>query len=166
MVCFQKERHFLPILFEDNDHRVTVDYKRYMNMLRKHFILVLRRRRVFDMDATMFQQGDAPPHCSKHTLEYLRQYFSGDRLNLKEDWQSVVLHAPLIWSCRTTLFGITEGESVSEQPKHNWQTERKHQEKIYGVPNDMLKRVVNDFITARLLDRTSTQLLNPQNAFG
>lgn len=85
MVCFQKERHFLPILFEDNDHRVTVDYKRYMNMLRKHFILVLRRRRVFDIDATMFQQGDAPPHCSKHTLEYLRQYFSGDRLNLKED---------------------------------------------------------------------------------
>ena len=48
----------------------------------RRFIPVIWRKRVVDLNTAVFQQDGAPPHCSNRTLEYLRQYFSGDRLIL------------------------------------------------------------------------------------
>ena len=70
-----------PYFFEDDDgHRVTMNADRYIEMLRRRFIPALRRKRGFDLDTVVFQQDGAPPHCSDHTLQYLCQYFLGDRL--------------------------------------------------------------------------------------
>ena len=49
--------------------------------------------------------------------------------DLEEDRHSMAFL--LSWSKPTGLhsLGLLEGESVSGQPKHNWQTERKHQKR-------------------------------------
>ena len=72
---------FGPYIFEDNDgNRVTVNAERYIEMMRRKFVPALRRKRGIDINTVVFQQDGAPPHCSNRTLEFLRQYFPGDRL--------------------------------------------------------------------------------------
>ena len=72
---------FGPYFFEDNDGNcVTVKAERYIEMMRRKFVPALGRKRGIDMNTVVFQQDGAPPYCSNRTLEYLRQYFSGDRL--------------------------------------------------------------------------------------
>ena len=72
---------FGPYFFEGDDAQtVTVNLEQYIDMLQRRFVLAIRRKRVVDLNTGVFQQDGAPPHCSNRTLEYLRQYFSGDRL--------------------------------------------------------------------------------------
>ena len=76
-----KWRIFGSYFSEDNDsNRVTVNAERYILMMRRKFVHAMRRKRDIDMNTVVFQQNVAPPHCSNRTLEYLRQYFPGDRL--------------------------------------------------------------------------------------
>lgn len=69
------------------------------------FILALRSGEAFNMNTVVCQQVGAPPHCSNCTLEYLRQYFSEDRLisrRTRNSWSPPP--TPLIWARWTTFF--------------------------------------------------------------
>ena len=98
---------FGPYFFEGDDGQtVTVYSERCINMLRRRFIPAIRRKRVVDLNTVVFQQDGAPPHCSNYTLEYLKQYFSGDRLDSRRTdnpWPRILQ----ISTPQTTSFGVT-----------------------------------------------------------
>ena len=72
---------FETYVFEDNDGNcVTVNIEQYIKMMPRKFVCELRRKKGIDMDIMVFQQDGAPPHCLNKALEYLRQYFPGDKL--------------------------------------------------------------------------------------
>ena len=65
-----------PYFFEDkNENRVVVDTDRYIALIWTKFIPALRRKRGVDMNAVIYLQDGAPPHCSDRSLEFLGQYF-------------------------------------------------------------------------------------------
>ena len=71
---------FGPYFFEDDADCVAVNAEWYIKVMQRKIIPALRRKRGIDMNTVVFQQDGAPPHCSNRTLEYLRQYFPGDKL--------------------------------------------------------------------------------------
>ena len=102
-----------PYFFEDDDgHRVTVNTDRYIEMLCRCFILALRRKRGFDLDTVVFQQDGAPPHCSDRTLQYLRQYFLGDRLISRRTDNPWLPYSPDLTPPGLFPLGLPKGESV------------------------------------------------------
>ena len=59
-----------------------VDTDCYIALMQTKFIPALRRKRVVDMNTAIYQEDEAPPHCSDRSLKFVGQYFPGDRLIL------------------------------------------------------------------------------------
>ena len=112
----EKKLHF----FEDeNENWVTVDTDRYNALMRKKFILALRRKRRVDMNTVIYQQDGAPPRCSDRFLEFLGRYFPGDGLisrRINFPWPP---YSPGLNPCTTSSGGTSRKGSVTIIPDHD-----------------------------------------------
>lgn len=109
---------FGPKCFADDDgHRVTVDSEPYIDKLRKGIITALMRT-AFHMNTVVFQQDGAPPHYSTRPLDYLSQYFPGNRLISRRTDNPAFPNSPDLSPSDYFLWGQLK-ESVSGHPKHN-----------------------------------------------
>ena len=81
--------------FEDaNGRAVTINTERYIEVLRK-FYADLARRRGVDRALQWFQQDGATPHTSNESLAWLQQRFPGRLISRRCDpeWS---LHSPVL----------------------------------------------------------------------
>ena len=77
-VALSKHGIIGPYWFEDDEHAITVNTERYLQILGKFWAALSRQRRVVRAEQ-WFQQDGATPHTSNDSLNWLRQLFP-DRL--------------------------------------------------------------------------------------
>ena len=114
-------------------------------LMRTKFIPALKRKRGVDMNSVIYQQDGAPPHCSDRSLEYLHQYFPGDRLISRRTdfpWPPYPpdLNPPDYFLSIKERIYITNPKSLADL-KDNIKSE------IMKIPIDMIKRVIDNFNT-------------------
>lgn len=135
-----------PYFFEDeNGRQVTVDTDRYLALMRKKFIPVLRRKRGVDMDTVIFQQDGAPPHCSNRTLEYPRRYFPGDRLISRRTDFPWPPYSPDLNPPDFFLWGYLKGRIYANNPQTLDALTTNIRREVRNMPADMIARVIVNF---------------------
>ena len=143
---------FGPYFFEDGDgRRVTANSERYIGMLRRRFIPAIRRKRAVDMNTVVFQQDGAPPHCSNRTLEYLRQYFPGDRLISRRTDNPWPLYSPDLTPPDYFLWGYLKARVYQDNPPTIERLKENIKREIRRIPRDMLERVIDNFNVLTML---------------
>ena len=136
---------FGPYFFEDSDgRRVTVNSERYIGMLRRRFIPAIRRRRAVDMNTVVFQQDGVPPHWSNRTLEYLRQYFPGDRLISRRTDNPWPPYSPDLTPPDYFLWGYLKARVYQDNPPTIERLKENIKREI-RIPRYMLERVIENF---------------------
>ena len=134
-----------PYWFEDDNGRpVTVNIERYVEMIQRKFIPALRRKHGIDMNTVIYQQDGATLDTSNVSLEYLRRYFSGDRLILHRTDNPWPAHSPDLSPPDFFLWGYLK-ERVYY---NNLQTKDALKENIrreIRIPGEMFDRVINNF---------------------
>ena len=136
---------FGPYFFEDSDgRRVTANSERYIDMLRRRFIPAIRRKRAVDMNTVVFQQDGAPPHCSNRTLEYLRQYFPGDRLISRRTDNPWPPYSPDLTPPDYFLWGYLKARVYQDNPPTIERLKENIKREI-RIPRYMLERVIENF---------------------
>ena len=135
-----------PYFFKnESGNQATVDTDRCIAHMRTKVISALRRKRGVNMNSVIHQQDDAPPHCSDRSLEYLRRYFPGDRLNSRRSdfpWPPypLDLNPPDYF-----LFGYLKERIYNNNPKPLADLKDNIKSEIMKISNDMIKRVIDNF---------------------
>ena len=114
-------------------------------MLRRHFIPALRMKGGFDLDSFFFQQDGAPPYCSNCTLQYLRQYFLGDRLISRRTDNPWPLYSPDLTSLDYFLSDYLKERVSEDNPDTIERLKKNIKREIRSIPNDVLERVMDNF---------------------
>ena len=68
------------------------------------------------MNNVIYQQDGAPPHCSNVSLDFLNEYFPGDRLisrRTNNPWPACCAHVLIEW------FGNTPGANKGDWLQRN-----------------------------------------------
>ena len=78
------------------------------------------------MNTIVFQQDGAPPHCSNRTLEYLRQYFPGEKLISRRTDNPWPTYSPDLTPPDYFLWGYLKAR-VSQDNPPTIETEGKYQ---------------------------------------
>ena len=141
-----KWRIFGSYFSEDNDsNRVTVNAERYILMIRRKCVHAMRRKRDIDMNTVVFQQNGAPPRCSNRTLEYLRQYFPGDRLISRWTDNLWPPYFPDLNPPDYFLWGYLKDRVSENNPQTTEVLKDNIRKEIRRITQEMLKRVVGNF---------------------
>lgn len=143
-VALSKHGIIGPYWFEDgNEHAVTVNTERYLQVLRK-FSAALGRRRGVVREAQWFQQDGATPHTSNASLAYLRQRFP-DRLISRRcdpEWSP---HSPDLNPPDFYLWGYLKDNVYKNNPPTIPDLKRTITAAIRAIPNEECVRVVENF---------------------
>ena len=137
---------FGPYFFEDGDgRRFTVNSEWYIGMLRRRFIPAIRRKMAVDMNTVVYQQDGAPPHWSNHTLEYLRQYFQGDRLISRRTDNPWPPYSPDLTPPDYFFWGYLKARVYQDNAPTIERLKENIKREIRRIPRDMLERVIDNF---------------------
>ena len=95
----------------------------------------------------MYQQDGAPPHCLDRCLEYLRQYFPGDRLISRRSDFPWPPHPPDLNPPDYFLWGCLKKRIYNNNPKSLADLKDNIKSEIMKKPIDIIKRVIDNFNT-------------------
>ena len=124
---------------------MTVNAERYIEMMRRKFVPALRRKADIDMNTVVFQQDGAVPHCPNRTLEYLRQYFPGDRLILHRTDNLWPPYSPDLNPPDYFLWGYLKGRVYENNPQTTEVLKDNIRREVRRIPQEMFNRVVDNF---------------------
>ena len=114
-------------------------------MLRRRFIPAIRRKRVVNLNTVVFQEDGAPPHSSNRTLEYLRQYFSGDRLISRRTDNPWPPYSPDLNPPDCFLCGYLKDRVYEDYPPTIERLKKIIKREIRRIPAYMLQRAFDSF---------------------
>ena len=133
-----------PFWFEDDDELpLTVNTERYIQVLRK-FWVALGRRRGIDRALQWFQQDGATPHTSNESLEWLQQRFD-DRLisrRCNPEWSP---HSPDLNPPDFYLWGYLKDRVYEHNPQTIPDLKAAITAAIRAIPREECRRVIENF---------------------
>ena len=143
-VAISKHGIIGPFWFEDvNGQAVTINTKRYVEVLRK-FWAELGQRRGVTRAIQWFQQDGATPHTSNESLEWLHQHFPGRLISRRCDpeWSP---HSPDLNPPDFFLWGYLKDRVYADNPQTISDLKAAITAAIQAIPRDACERVIENF---------------------
>ena len=135
-----------PYFFEDERGRsVTVNTDRYVEMLRSKFIPALRRKQGVNMNNVIYQQDGAPPHCSNVSLDFLNEYFPGDRFISRRTNNPWPAYSPDLSPADYFLWGYLKERVYCNNPQTIEVLKTNICQEIRRIPLEMCGNVITNF---------------------
>ena len=122
-----------------------VDTDRYIALMRTKFIPALRRKRGVDMNAVIYQEDGATPHCSDRSLEFLGWYFLGDRLISRCTNFPQLPYSPDLKSCDYFFWEYLKERIYDKNPQTLADLKDNLRREIRHILADMIGRVIDNF---------------------
>lgn len=143
-VALSKHGIIGPYWFEDdNDNALTVNTERYLQVLRK-FWAALGRRRGVVRGAQWFQQDGATPHTSNESLTWLQERFP-DRLISRRCNPEWAPHSPDLNPPDFYLWGYLKDNAYTNNPQTVPDLKAAIAAQIRAIPREECVRVTENF---------------------
>ena len=133
----------------DNDgNTITIDQYSYQKVIR-HFIALLKRRRIVTFGTQWFQQDGATPHTERSSLKFLKEKFGSRLISLKTElpWSP---HSPDLSPSRLLSLGIcgyAKDNVYKDGPRTLYDLRKAITSFIRRIPRQMCKDVIQNFIS-------------------
>lgn len=130
-----------PYFFEENGETVTVNSQRYAHMLQTFFIPQIEE----EERNHFFQQDGATCHTARISMEILRQTFPNRLISRNGDFNWPP-RSPDITVPDFFLWGYLKSRVFKSKPRNIEELKRNIRQEIEAIPQDMLQRVMADFV--------------------
>ena len=128
---------------DDDEHTMTVNTERYLQILRKFWAALGQRRRIVRA-GQWFQQDGATPHTSTDSLNWLRQLFP-DRLISRRCDPEWAPHSPDLNPPDFYLWGYLKDNVYTNNPQTIPNLKAAIAAKIRAIPREECVRVIQNF---------------------
>ena len=130
-----------PYFFEEDNVTVTVNSTRYCQMMET---FVKPKLNMLHIDNVWFQQDGATAHTSQRSIRLLKEMFPGHLISLRGDigWPA---RSPDFNPCDFFLWGYLKSKVYINRPRSIEQLKDAIRHEIADIPNDMTRRVVQNF---------------------
>lgn len=107
-----------PYFFEEDGHNVSVNSKRYIDMINHYYWPALKRRQTIDEKQLWFQQDGATPHTAQASIDCLRRKFGERLISRRTDfvWPA---YSPDLNPCDFFLWGHLKAHVYSDPVPEN-----------------------------------------------
>lgn len=130
-----------PYFFEENNHAVTINSERYVNMIQQFFEPQLQQ---MHMRLVWFQQDGATAHTARYSMNVLREIFPGRLISRYGDipWPA---RSPDLNPCDFFLWGYLKAEVYKHRPRTLGALKDAIRLEIGRIRQQMLHRVMQNF---------------------
>ncbi|PNF43865.1 hypothetical protein B7P43_G04223, partial [Cryptotermes secundus] len=129
-----------PYFFEEDNHAVTFNSQRYVDMIKNFFEQTLEEMHLGNV---WFQQDGATAHTARAPMTVLRAKFPGRLISLRGDipWAA---HSPDLTPC-DFLWGYLKAEVFKHRPTNLLQLKNVIRQEVAQIPVHMLERAEGNF---------------------